>query len=262
MPVCELNEPFASLWRNKEPFAAVAALQGEEFRKVKNRRTFRVEINSQGFFVKYHSGTSLREIIKNLLQFKLPVTGADVEVKALEKLRALRIPTMQTAAYGWRNNNPLRRESFIITPEITDALSLEDMVEKGFPPALRREIIRQLAAMMKTMHGSGMNHRDCYLCHFLWQEKTQTLFVIDLHRAQIRKKVPRHYLVKDIAGLLFSALDMPLRRRDVWYFIRIYTGKNLHDELTVNGKFWDSVLRTALKLYRKEFGKEPENFPF
>ncbi|MST95429.1 MAG: hypothetical protein EXS33_09230 [Pedosphaera sp.] len=40
------------------------------------------------------------------------------------------------------------------------------------------------------------------------------LFVIDLHRAQLRDRVPARWLVKDLGGLLFSALDCGLTRRD------------------------------------------------
>ncbi len=262
MPVCELYEPFLSLWQNQDPFAIVSSLPGEEYRKVKNRRTFRSEFDGRGFFIKYHRSTGWKEIFKNLFQFKIPVTGAVNEVMALKKLRSLQVPTMDIAAYAWRNCNPARRESFIITPEITDALSLETMVKNPLPLQMRRQLIRQLAHIIGTMHRNGINHRDCYLCHFLWQEKTRTLFVIDLHRAQLRKQVPRRYLIKDLAGLFFSALDMPLKRSDVYRFIREYSGNDLRDELQKNRRFWRSVRRCAHKLYGKEFGVFPEKTPF
>ena len=68
--------------------------------------------------------------------------------------------------------------------------------------------------------------------------------------------------VKDVAGLFFSSLDVPLSRPDVWRFIRLYSGRKLKNELTENKKFWQTVYRTALKLYCKEFKKLPEYNPF
>ncbi len=262
MPMCELHEPFAGKWHDRDPFTEIAALPGEDFRRIKNRRTFRITVKGKNFFIKHHRGTGWAEIIKNLLQFKLPVIGADTEVNALKKLHSLRLPTMDIIAYGKRNCNPAKRESFIITAEITDAVSLEDLIKNALPASLRHKLIRQLARIVSTMHQNGINHRDCYLCHFLWQQASETLFVIDLHRAQIRRKIPRRYRIKDLAGLYFSALDMPPGRSDIWRFIREYSGNKLHDEVNKNLKFWRSVRNKAYKLYNKEFGHLPEKAPF
>jgi hypothetical protein len=49
---------------------------------------------------------------------------------------------------------------------------------------------------------------------------------------------------------------------DIWRFIKAYCGGNLRDELKVNGKFYQAVYHTALKLYQKEFGKIPMADPF
>ena len=75
-----LDSPFDSLWQGKDPFCEVAAFSGEEFRRVKSRRTFRIEIEGKGFFIKHHLGVGWKEIFKDLLQFKIPVTGADGNV--------------------------------------------------------------------------------------------------------------------------------------------------------------------------------------
>ena len=109
----DIRSPFDRLWHDKEPFAEVFALEGEEFRNVKNRRTFRIEVDGKGFFVKIHREIGWKEIFKNLFQFKLPVTGAGNEYRALEKLNALGVPTMETAAYAERNFNPAAKESFL-----------------------------------------------------------------------------------------------------------------------------------------------------
>ena len=258
----ELNEPFASLWAERDPFEAVFELEGEVFRNVKNRKTFRIEIGGRGFFVKIHRGVGWREIFKNLFQFKLPVTGAANEFQALAKLSELGIATMKSAAFAERFFNPAKRESFLITEELTEVVTLEDWGAENPVSPLRSRLIRAVARSAGAMHRAGINHRDCYICHYMLHLPTQnnrepTVYVIDLHRAQIRKRVPYRYWVKDVAGLLFSAWSAGLTRREALRFIREYSRRPLKIELRENRKFWQDVEKTAVKLYHKEHGKYP-----
>ena len=261
----DLREPFDRLWRDADPFAAAFALEGEEFRHVKNRRTFRIEADGRGFFVKLHRSVGLRETLKNLVQGKLPVTGAADEYRALLKLDELGVPALEVKAFGQRGFAAWR-ESFLITSELTDVISLEDLAATGIAPDLKRRLIRAVADTAGAMHRAGINHRDCYLCHFLLKKSTVAdvrpeLHIIDLHRAQLRKNVPYRYLVKDVAGLYFSALDVPLTRRDVWRFIARYSGRPVKTELAERKNFWRDVYRAALRLYRREFDRLPANDP-
>ena len=258
----ELNEPFASLWAERDPFEAVFELEGEVFRNVKNRKTFRIEIGGRGFFVKIHRGVGWREIFKNLFQFKLPVTGAANEFQALAKLSELGIATMKSAAFAERFFNPAKRESFLITEELTEVVTLEDWGAENPVSPLRSRLIRAVARSAGAMHRAGINHRDCYICHYMLHLPTQnnrepTVYVIDLHRAQIRKRVPYRYWVKDVAGLLFLAWSAGLTRREALRFIREYSRRPLKIELRENRKFWQDVEKTAVKLYHKEHGKYP-----
>ncbi len=243
-----LNDVFKKLWQDRDPIAEADKLDGEVFRKVKTRRTFRFEIDGQGYFAKIHKGIGWREIFKNLLQFKKPVLGASNEYHAIRLLEKLNTPTMTPAAYASRGGNPAAIESFLITEELTDTVSLEDycMNWKASPPPFHEKItlIKKLAKSAAAMHDHGMNHRDCYICHFLLKKSTGELHVIDLHRAQIREQIPYRYRVKDVAGLYFSAMDCGLSQRDLLRFIATY-GRH-------TPQFWRDVKATAEKLYRKE----------
>ena len=257
-----LKSPFDRLWANSDPFDEVFALEGEVFRNVKNRKTFRIEVGGDGFFVKIHRGTGWKEIFKNLLQFKLPVTGAINEYNALNELARLNVPTMEAAAFAERFNNPARKESFLITRELTGVVTMEEWGNANPDSQYRPRLIRALAASAGAMHRAGINHRDCYICHYMLKrdtidDRTPVLYVIDLHRAQIRKKVPRRYHVKDVAGLLFSAWSAHLTRREALRFIRSYSTDGLKHELTANRRFWLEVESTARKLYLKEHGTLP-----
>lgn len=102
--------------------------------------------------------------------------------------------------------------------------------------------------MTAKMHGAGVNHRDCYLCHFLLDlpllEDNQQikLSVIDLHRAQTRDKVPTRWRDKDLIGLYFSSINIGLTQRDIWRFLRAYFKKPIkailrdEDELIASAK--------------------------
>jgi heptose I phosphotransferase len=78
------------------------------------------------------------------------------------------------------------------------------------------------------MHRGGVNHRDCYICHFLLHtDKPVTaedfkLSLIDLHRAQTRPAITRRWRDKDLAALYFSALDIGLTKRDKLRFVKGY----------------------------------------
>ena len=261
-----LNAVFQRLWQDRDPFEAAFELSGESYRKVKSRHTFRIELEGKGYFVKLHRGIGLGEYLKNLFQFKQPVTDAGQEYRALLYLEQHGVDTMTPAAYGCTGAVPFARTSFLITEELTDTVSLEDFCRdwRANPPSfrVRRALIRKLGEMAGKMHRSGLNHRDCYICHFLLRKGTENtpdpeLHVIDLHRAQIREKVPWHYWVKDTAGLWFSAMDAGLSRHDILYFLKAYFQSDLHSIRKEYAGFLKAVDETARKLYRKDHGKNP-----
>jgi heptose I phosphotransferase len=174
---------------------------------------------------------------------------------------------MTCAAFGLRGANPAQRKSFIVTEALTGTQSLETVCRawSTTPPAprLKHALIRQLARMCRIMHNSGMNHRDCYLCHFLLDvdsvqggaSERPRVYVIDLHRAQIRTRLPQRWREKDLAGLAFSALDLGLTRTDCMRFIREYEQEPLATVFRDRGKRWRNVRSKALSLYQKEFGR-------
>lgn len=233
----ELKSPFDTAWKDKDPFREVAELKGEVFRALESRRTLRFEMQGKGYFLKYHYGTSLKEVLKNLVSFRLPVLGADREWNAIHCLAAAGIDTMTGVAFGQKGLNPLRRTSFIITEDLSPAISLEDFCADWTtnPPAfsIKYQIIQHVAEMVRGMHNAGVNHRDCYICHFLLHQPYEYLTtpmkisMIDLHRAQIRQHVPRRWRDKDLIGLYFSSLDIGLTVRDIYRFLKIYFSQPL-----------------------------------
>lgn len=78
-----LASPFKELWADKNPFTEAFRLDGESFRQVKSRHTFRFETGGKGYFAKLHHGCGWHEIFKDMFQFKRPILGADNEYRAL-----------------------------------------------------------------------------------------------------------------------------------------------------------------------------------
>ena len=264
-----LSEFFQKLWQGKEPFDEVAKLDGTLFREVKTRRTLRLEINGRAFFLKHHMGVGWKEIFKNLLQLKSPVLGAGNEYAAICRLTELDVPTMTAEAYGERGSNPAKRESFLITADLVNTQSLEDICANWQTEkpefAFKLALIKEVARSVGIMHRNNICHRDCYICHFLLDMKTADaarplVSVIDLHRALIWKKLPFRYRVKDTAGLYFSSMDAGLTRREFYRFMKLYSHKSLRNTLQSDLKFWQAVDLTARKLYRKDHQKAAPEF--
>lgn len=259
-----LSPPWEKYWQGKDPFAEAMALQGKIYRSKEGRRTLRFEHDGCGYFLKLHEGIGWGEICKNLLQLRLPVLGAANEYHACSRLKELGVDTMTPVAFGERGKNPAHQLSFLITEELSNTISLEDICKRweNHPPKLRekRALIRKIAAISKTLHDNGINHRDYYLCHFLRAdtEKLFTvddpLYLIDLHRVQIRQSIPARWRIKDIAGLFYSAFDIQLTRRDILCFMTVYRPewlRNTEDALL------KKVCDRAVALYRKDFQRDP-----
>lgn len=260
-----LNDTFSKAWgHGDELFHHAFTVEGEVFRAVKNRATIRFTLGGKSYFIKRHGPVGWGEILKNVLQFKEPVVGSVNEYLALQLLPQIGVRTMVPCAFAVRGNPPANLESFLVTEDLVGYVSLEDFCKdwKTNPPSLKvkHQIIAALADAIGRMHSSGVNHRDCYICHFLLKPDVLAqgrceLHVIDLHRSQIRNHIPKHFQVKDVAGIFFSAMDLGLTKMDLMRFMCIYQKRI---RIVRDPKFWRSVYKTAVRLYVKIWKKNPD----
>jgi heptose I phosphotransferase len=257
-----LPDSWKQHWGDSDWFEKIFALQGEEFRNMDGRRTLRFELLGKSYFVKMYQGLGWWRIVKSLMTLrKPPVMSAHNEWLAIRILTELGIETMTEVAYGERGRNPARRQSFLVTEDLHNTVSLEDFCRdwKDSPPDLqfKRQLISRLGHMAGVMHAHGINHRDYYLCHFLLEQGSGDprtpddfhVYLIDLHRVQFRASVPQRWLIKDLASLHFSAMDIGLTRRDYLRFLEVYSGKPWRDLL--DDPLWAKVDRKAVKLYQR-----------
>ena len=238
-------------------FNAMMHLQGKAFRDVRGRKTMQIKLGDQSYFIKQHFGVGWGEIIKNLLSFKRPILGAMTEVNAIEALNHLGIPTTPLVAYGQRGWNPAKLKSFVMTEDLGDIVSLEDVCADwlSHPPdtALKQQLIIAVAKLAATLHGAGLCHRDFYLCHFVLKKAALTsdnlqsghiaLILIDLHRVLMHQPRDGKAVMKDIAGLYFSAMDCALSAQDVALFKAHY--------LPQSEAFWAQVCKRSQRLHTK-----------
>jgi heptose I phosphotransferase len=241
----------------------IVGLDGETYREVKGRRTFRFLLNGKAYFAKVHLGVGWIEIAKNLLQLRLPVLGASNEYDAIRRLQQLNVETMKAVAFGSEGHNPAQIRSCLITESLEHTISIEELVfANKHTTGLKWQLLHRIGAIAKTLHENGVNHRDFYICHFLIPEETlesgnvDHLHLIDLHRAQLRSGlVPRRWREKDIAALLFSAADSGLTRTDLMRFIRSYSGRDYRARWLADRVFWRRVVKKAHRLYFKDHGR-------
>lgn len=267
-----LRDDLAALWAGRDPFEAAEQLQGEIFRAVKTRRTLRFEAGGRHYFIKIHHGVGWAEIIKNLISGRLPIISARQEWLAIRRLTELGVPTMRVAGFGERGWNPARRESFLVTDELADTVSLETLCAQ-WPQhrpafAFKRRLLERVARISRRLHDNGVCHRDFYLCHFLLhcppgtRPDAQTdpqLSVIDLHRAMIRDRLGRRWIEKDIAGLYFSSLQIGLTQTDLLRFLKLYTGQPLREALISQAGFLRRIQAKADRIWQRDQRKAAQH---
>jgi heptose I phosphotransferase len=233
-------------------FEAMMRLEGKAFRDVPGRKTMRVELGGKSYFIKQHVGIGWTEIIKNLISLKAPIIGAMTEVVAIQKLAEIGIPTTPLVAYGQQGCNPARTRSFVMTEDLGEIVSLEvlcaDWGATPPVPAVKTMIIKAIAQLAAKFHGAGLCHRDFYLCHFVIKKSDlekgdYNLHLIDLHRVLQHQSPTGKTVMKDIAGLVFSAMDSGFERADWDLFRQFY--------LPQSAEFWEQVDARANKLYQK-----------
>lgn len=241
-------------------FDQLMGLRGERFRHLEGRLTQRIQLGNKTYFIKQHFGVGWKEIIKNLLQLRLPVLSAKNEWSAIEKLQSLGIAAPGVVGFGKRGWNPAKWQSFILMEELTPVISLETLcqnwVQQAPAFAFKLKLLEKVALIARTLHQHGINHRDFYICHFLLDIATPLnldeikLYLIDLHRAQQRNLTPKRWIIKDLSGLYFSSKDIGLTQRDLFRFMKIYRQQPLCEILKNERTFWQKVKKRGEQLYR------------
>ncbi len=263
-----LRDELIAQWSQQDVLSEVQTLSGPIAREFADRQTLRFELAGNAYYRKLHRGVGWREIVKNLIQLRLPILGAKNEWLALNKLRALDIPTLEPVAYGEQKKNIAKKMSFIVTRELAGVVQLDHYFQQHSVDIKEKIVLlRKVAEIARAVHAAGINHRDFYLCHFMlelesvaqWRQggAEPKLYIVDLHRAQLRSKVPKRWQIKDLSSLYFSSFDLGFTRYDYLRFMRDYWQLPLRTLFSTNMPPLNAIVRRAVKTYKRDFGAAP-----
>ena len=206
---------------------ALMRVEGETYREGFGRSTVRLELADpaggppQAVYVKRYTRVPWRTQLRRTLSLNAPVSRAWHEVRGMQRLADLDIPSMRCVALGEELSGPGRRErSCVVTEEVADATPADAYFEARFsgPPtpageAEKRDLIVRIADLARRMHAANLSHRDFYLCHVLIRHTAAgepVLHLIDLQRlTHHRRGIGRRWIVKDLAALLYSSRPGP-----------------------------------------------------
>jgi len=252
-----LDKKLSHIFNEFDSFERIKDMDGEIFRKYERRITKRFQVNEKNYFIKFHGPVGWKEILKNIFQIKTPVIGAQREYEALNHLAKRGIQCPEIKGFGKKGLNPANSSSFLITEELYETVSLEDFFLQGLYKELTKRqkinLIKKSASLIRSMHLSGLNHRDLYLCHIHIKNDPNfiepELYLIDLHRAQIRSKVPIRWVVKDLGGFFHSCIQFGFSERDFYRFMMTYYECSFASLITNHFFMIEKILDRAFKMY-------------
>lgn len=211
--------------------------------RLEQRQTMRCEAPSgRVFYVKRYNSPPGESFWVGLLarQFSTPAAR---EWAVLRRLERLNVAAPHPAACIEERDGRRITRAALITVGLPAKLSLEQLIrEQDLTPRRRQHFARELGNMLRAMHEGGVNHRDFYLVHIRVGEDDK-LYVTDLNRADIRKRVTRRWRVKDVAALLHSS-PAKVTATDKARFAKAYFGQRLRERKP----FIQAAIRKAARM--------------
>lgn len=225
--------------------------------RLAERQTYRVHVGGDTYYVKRYHKPEPDSLLSGLFaqRFSSP---ASREWHVLRKLAQLGVPAPRPAACLEEIRDSEVARAAIITVGLPAEISLQKVIQTQDLSAARRHAMAlELGRLLRLMHEGGVNHRDFYLVH-IRVGLDDTLYVTDLNRADIRRRVTRRWRVKDLAALEHSA-PARVTRTDKARLLRAYAGGRLRDHRDLIA----AVLRKAARMdahTRKRLSEGETNF--
>ncbi|MCG6871992.1 MAG: lipopolysaccharide core heptose(I) kinase RfaP [Gammaproteobacteria bacterium] len=221
----------------------------------RSRQVYRLPATNGAMYVKVHSGVGWAEIFKNLVSLRWPVRDAGPEWRALTRARRQGIRCPEPLALASRGRHPARKRSVLVTRALPESTAVEVAWPRRGALA-RRHLVVRVARLARALHDAGINHRDLYLGHLrlgdgpVWRAP---LYLLDLHRAQLRRRVPLRWRCKDLAALALSALRAgELSAAEATAFLRAY------GEVPGEPGLWQAVRARLLRDLRRHRQPPPD----
>ena len=129
------------------------------------------------------------------------------EAHAIERSRALGLPTVDIACWGVRKEGGSTK-GLLVTPEIGFSSLEEILVRQPFSPSLG-VLLYRCGEQLLEMHSHGIQHGALYPKHIYVDQQTGTLKLIDFERARKKSSV-RKAIQTDLRQLLKHLKALPL----------------------------------------------------
>jgi heptose I phosphotransferase len=218
-------DTFEGVWEASRTAAVAKQLRDD-------RVTVRLEVHDpltgqqHAVYVKRHTRPPARDLVKDWIRLRRPLVGARPEWEALQQFHQAGLPTMEPILLGERGGSSLLMTRALDGCEKLSAPRF-GLSQPGISSPERERLLAELPVLTQSMHRSGLHHQDYYLGHLFRRRDDGRLFIIDLGRARRLVPLSRHWIVKDLAQLRFSAGGVT---DDEWgEFLTAYLGHETDD---------------------------------
>lgn len=190
---------------------------GEDLSKpgLGRRRRTRIEFRDEDdrlweMYLKRYSPRPWGQRLWRLVTARGAASAAREEYRNIQAVREAGVSTMRDIAYGAAYDLLGVTRSYLIVSAVPgDSLERsgdEYLGRHMNDPAMIRELTEQLTALVRSLHGAGLCHRDLYACHIFLHEHDGRveLYLIDLARVFRPRWRPFRWRVKDLAQLKYS----------------------------------------------------------
>jgi tRNA A-37 threonylcarbamoyl transferase component Bud32 len=176
-------------------------------KKGPHRVVYRVDLPQGAVYVKHFLVPGVKSKVRQWLRRG---KGRN-EGRRTRYLDGIGVPTITPIALGEQRKRKFLFENYLITPEIPDAVPLDEFVEKSLPtwPAdrksrVRRRLAEALGVLTARLHNAGFLHRDFHPGNVLVRIEDgdrPTLAMIDLDALQVRRRLTWDDAQKNLALL-------------------------------------------------------------
>ena len=201
-----------------------------------SRERIRIELSGENhqhvaIYLKRYQNPGTVELIKRLLTRRSRLGAGCYDFASALLLAENGIPVARPIAYGQECRRLGEKRSFVMIEELPHADALERLLPRRQEAKKdyrllrdKKALIKEIAALVRRLHGAGLFHRDLYLAHiFLSKDRAgrERLCLIDLQRV-FRPVVGKgRWRVKDLGQLYYSARSY-FSRADTMRFLYSY----------------------------------------
>ncbi len=189
---------------------------------------------SADLYVKRYTRASWRQQWDRWLRQSAAGSTARWEFERSKQLFTAHVPAVRAVAFAEEMRGPFERASAVVFEAVRgeplDRL-WQRLSAEAHPLVLapaRHEFARRLARFVSAFHGTGLCHRDLYLCHIFAELDVSSgapqFSMIDLARVMRPRLRRTRWLIKDLAQLDSAARQLAASRSDRLRFLRAYLG--------------------------------------